>query len=38
MSDKWFNVWFAFSAVMGVAWFAFLAWVIFQLVTWVTSK
>ena len=34
----WFGVWFAFCAVLAVAWLGFLAWVIYTLVGWLVTK
>jgi len=36
--DKLFTAWFAFCAVLSVAWLAFLVWAIYSIVQWVTSQ
>lgn len=37
MSDTGFKIWFAFCAVLGVAFIGVIIWAIVQVVTWLTS-
>lgn len=36
--DRFFTIWFTVCAVLSVTWIAFLAWVLYRLVMWVTAQ